>query len=163
MSNPHFFRLRSRAGVTLVELMIAVMIAAVIAAMAYPRLSSFVRSLTARSATSQIVADLTMARTQAVRAGRPASLTLESPTRYRVTYVNPVAGGDVLVKRVTIEGSQRGVVLKQADGVYPATITFDSRGMRRSALSTFLVQSSGTTKTDTVSISWVGRVYRGGE
>ncbi|MBB4639218.1 GspH/FimT family pseudopilin [Longimicrobium terrae] len=161
MTTPHLFRPRGRAGFTLTELMITVGIAVVISAMAYPRLSAWVRSLSQRSATSQLVADLTMTRTQAVRVGRAASLTLENATTYRVAYASPVTTGDTLVKRVKIEGAGRGTTLAQVSRTYPATITFDSRGMRRSSLSTFLVVRSD--RTDTVSISWVGRVYRGQE
>lgn len=160
MTNPHSSRLRSREGVTLTELLITLVIAAVITTMAFPRLSAWARSLSQRSATSQIVSDLTMTRTQAVRMGRSASLTIEGPTTYRVAYAGPVTTGDTLVKRVKIEGAGR-VTLAKVGGGYPATITFDSRGMRRSSLSTFLIVRSE--RTDTVSISWVGRVYRGQE
>ncbi|HEX8393288.1 MAG TPA: GspH/FimT family pseudopilin [Longimicrobium sp.] len=158
MSNPLSSRLGSRAGMTLTELMITLIVAAVILATAVPKLTSFVRQFTQRSATSQLVGDLTLARAQAVRVGRTVQLTLVDTSSYRVSYTGTTA--DTLVKKVTIEGSRRGVTLKPLSGGYPATVSFDSRGMRRtgSASALMVVRAGGT---DTISISWVGRVYRG--
>lgn len=145
-----------RGGFTLTELLIVLVIAAVISTIAMPRFVGFVRELSGRSAASQVVADLTMARTQAVREGRSVSLRITGAGTYRVTVDN---GNTVLrtVKTVDVRGGQRNV------SILPLTarVIFDSRGMLMSASTTQLLVSR-TGKTDTVSISAVGRVYRGG-
>jgi type II secretion system protein H len=143
-----------RGGFTLTELLIVLIVAAIITSMALPKMFSFIRHLNARSATSQVVADLTMARTQAVREGRSVSLRMTGASTYQVTVDNDVP---TTIKTVDIRGGQRDVSIAPAD----ARVTFDSRGML-SAASANQLRVTRTGKADTVSISAVGRVYRGG-
>lgn len=131
-------------------------VAAIITSMALPRFFSFIRHLNARSAVSQVVADLTMARTQAVREGSGASLRMTGPTTYSVTVDNGAAVVST-IKTVNLRGSQRDVALSPLT----ARVAFDSRGMLSPGSSQQLLVSR-TGKVDTVSISAVGRVYRGG-
>jgi type II secretion system protein H len=145
-----------RGGFTLAELLIVLIIAAIISSMALPRFFSFIRHLNARSAVSQVVTDLTLARTQAVREGRTVSLRVTGTSSYRVTVDN---GATVLstVKTVDVKGGQRDVSLSPTT----ARVIFDSRGMLLTGSSSQLVVSRSG-KVDTVSVSAVGRVYRGG-
>lgn len=154
------FRGRRRGGFTLPELLVTILIAGLIAAFAVPRFVDFVRYLMARSDTSQVVADLTLARTQAVREGQTASFRVVSSTRYTVT----VDGGDArTIKTVDLTGRNRNVTLA-ATGASTAAdagrVAFDSRGMQRTGTANVVVVSNGT-RRDTVSITGVGRVYRG--
>jgi prepilin-type N-terminal cleavage/methylation domain-containing protein len=144
-----------RGGFTLTELLIVLIVAAVISSMALPKFFSFVRHLSARSAVSQVVADLTMARTQAVREGRSVSLRVTGTGTYQLTL--DVAPTPTVLKTVKVGGGQRDVSLYP-----PATrIGFDSRGMLLAGTSNQLLVTR-TGKVDTLSISAVGRVYRGG-
>lgn len=145
-----------RGGFTLTELLIVLTVAAIITSMALPRFFGFIRHLNARSAVSQVVVDLAMARTQAVREGRSVSLRMTGASTYQVTVDS---GASVLktLKTVDVRGGQRDVSLSPST----ARVIFDSRGMLTAASAQQLrVSRSG--KVDTVSISAVGRVYRGG-
>jgi type IV fimbrial biogenesis protein FimT len=151
----HPLRPGNRSGYSLVELLIVLMIAALVLALATPKMVSFTRYLTSRSATSQVVGDLALARSTAVRNGRSASLRIASASAYSVTL--DADNGSVMrtVKSVTIDGAARGVSL----GTVGTQITFDSRGMRRNTTQSLIVTRTGG--ADTVTVTIVGRVYRG--
>lgn len=144
-----------RGGYTLAELLIVIVIAGIIASIAVPRLSTMIRHLSARSAVSTVVSDLTLARTQAVREGRTVSLTVTGTGTYQVT-VDQGADPDRVLKTVDVSGTQKNVSLTPN----PTTISFDPRGMLRPGSGDQLVVNRGT-MTDIVSVSAVGRVYRG--
>lgn len=145
-----------RGGFTLVELLVVIVLAALISSMVVPRLYGYMRQLAARSAVSQVVGDLSLARTQAVREGRTVSLRVSGASTYKVTVDN---GATILrtIKTVDVKGGQRAVTI--APGT--ARVIFDSRGMLLTGSTSQLVVSRSG-KTDTVSVSAVGRVYRGG-
>lgn len=155
MNRPHHYRHRSRrGGYTLAELMAVIVIAGVLATIAVPRLSGYIRHLSARSAASKVVSDLMLARTQAVREGQTVSLRVTGTGAYQVTEdlgASPVR----TVKTVDVAGTQRNVILAPN----PTTISFDPRGMLRPGSGAELRITRGT-QTDTISISAVGRVYR---
>jgi type II secretion system protein H len=146
-----------RGGFTLIELLIVLILAALISSMVVPRFFTYVRHLSARSAVSQVVTDLALARTQAVREGRTVSLRVSGASTYKVTLDN---GATILktIKTVDVKGGQRNVTISPTT----ARVIFDSRGMLVTGSSTqLLVVRTG--KTDTVSVSAVGRVYRGAD
>ncbi|HEU4884189.1 MAG TPA: GspH/FimT family pseudopilin [Longimicrobium sp.] len=145
-----------RGGYTLIELLIVLVLAAIISSMVVPRFFSFVRQLSARSAVSQVVADLALARTQAVREGRTVSVRVTGASTYKVTLDN---GTTILktIKTVDVKGGQRNVTISPSS----ARVIFDSRGMLVTGSSAQLLINR-TGRTDTVSVSAVGRVYRGG-
>jgi len=63
-----------KAGFTLVELMIAVAIVAILAAIALPSFQSSLRSNRAATATNEMLASLSLARSEAIRNNRGASI-----------------------------------------------------------------------------------------
>ncbi|HEX6367991.1 MAG TPA: GspH/FimT family pseudopilin [Longimicrobium sp.] len=155
MNRAHLLRHRS-GGYTLVELLTVIVIAGIIASIAVPRMSNFIRHLSSRSAMSQVVSDLTLARTQAVREGRTVSFRVITAGSYQVTLdqgANPIR----TIKTVDISGSQKNVSLSPTG----TSISFDPRGMLRPGSAAQLVVTRGGL-TDSVSVSAVGRVYRGG-
>lgn len=156
MTSPSTTRHRDRrGGYTLAELVIVIVIMGIMATIAVPRLSTFLRQLSARSAVSKVVSDLTLARTQAVREGRTVSFTVTGTGTYQVT-VDQGANPARVIKTVNVSGTQKNVSLTPN----PTTIAFDPRGMLRPGSGDQLVVKRGTT-TDIVSVSAVGRVYRG--
>jgi prepilin-type N-terminal cleavage/methylation domain-containing protein len=155
----HHIRRGRRAGFTLIELLVVLLLMGLVLAMAGPRFTAGIRYFTARSATSQVVADLALARTQAVREGNTASFRLVSPAQYTVTVDAPNGTVARVVKSVTLEGTARGVAVTAPAG---ARIAFDSRGMRRTGagLGDNLVITREGGLTDVVTVTIVGRVIR---
>jgi prepilin-type N-terminal cleavage/methylation domain-containing protein len=151
----HPLRPGNRSGYSLVELLIVLMIAALVLSLAMPKMVSFTRYLTARSATSQVVGDLALTRSTAVREGRATSLRVLTASSYAVVVDAQGTTAARTVKSVTVDGASRGVSL----GTVGTRITFDSRGMRRDATQSLIVTRAGG--ADTVTVTIVGRVYRG--
>jgi prepilin-type N-terminal cleavage/methylation domain-containing protein len=155
MTCAHLIRRRGRAGFTLVELLLVLLLMGLVLTLAAPKFVATIRYFTARSATSQVVADLALARTTAVREGRSTSLRILTASTYRVVVDADGTAADRVVKSVVVEGAARGVAL----GAVGTRITFDSRGMRRNATESITVtRAEGV---DVVNVTIVGRVYRG--
>jgi type IV fimbrial biogenesis protein FimT len=145
-----------RRGFTLVEMLVVLVLMGIMAAMAGPRLVNWARVVGQRGALNELVADLSLARTQAVRKGQTVSLRVASNTAYSVT-VDDAAGNVVTtLKQVNLTRTYKGARLTRTAG----RVSFDSRGMYRTS-STFadLGIRQGTT-TKIVRISVVGRIYR---
>jgi type II secretion system protein H len=155
----HHIRPGGRHGFTLIELLVVLALMGLVLTLAAPKFAGTIRNLTARSATSRVVADLALARSQAVREGRTASFRVVSDSQYRVTVDNALGAEARAVKTVTLEGSRRGVAL----GPPGTRIAFDSRGMRRTGagMGTALLISRQGGMADTVNVTIVGRVQRG--
>ncbi len=152
----HPSRPTSRRGFTLVEMLVVLVLMGIMAAMAGPRLVNWARVVGQRGALNELVADLSLARTQAVRQGQTVSLRVANDTSYSVT-VDDAAGNVVrTLKQVELTDTYKGARLTRTGG----RVSFDSRGMYR-ANSNFAVLGvrQGTT-TKTVRISVVGRIYR---
>ena len=146
-----------RAGFTLTELLIVLIIASLIAAMAGPRFVRLLQVISSRGAATQVVADLGLARIQAVRNGQTASLrVLSGGAQYQVTV--DAADGSVsrVLKQMDFSQTHRSTVVTPT-GRY----AFDSRGMFRSDVSIgdVLIVSRGP-EADTISITVVGRILR---
>jgi Tfp pilus assembly protein FimT len=140
------------------ELLIVIVLITIVASIALPRFAAYLRYLTGRTTTSRVVADLTMARTQAVREGATVSFRVQSASRYQVT-VDDAAGTPArTIKTVDVEGPQRARVTLAPVGV---RVAFDSRGMLRGDQESAVRVSTGN-RVDSVSVSMVGRVYRAG-
>lgn len=138
------------------EVLIVLVIAGLVLAMAGPKLTGYLRSLTARSTTVQVASDLTLARTQAVREGRTASFRVVSASQYQVTLDDAVGNPTWTVKTVDVSGPQHSSVLLSPVG---GRVAFDSRGMRRTGGPSAVVVTRES-QVDSITISAVGRVYR---
>lgn len=152
----HPSRPTGRRGFTLAEMLVVLVLMGIMAAMAGPRLVHWARVVGQRGALNELVADLSLARTQAVRQGQTVSLRVASDTRYSVT-VDDAAGNVVrTLKQVDLADTYTGTTLTRTGG----QVSFDSRGMYRanSSFADLGVQQGSTTKT--VRISVVGRIYR---
>lgn len=145
---------RRRRGFSLPELMAVVVIMGVIAAMAAPRMTRWLHTISQGSASNQIVADLGWSRAFAAREGRSVSLRVVSPTTYAIVVDN----SDRELKRVDL--SQLNTATRFDTGV-GERVAFDSRGLYSSGNSTtteFVVLRGAL--ADTVRVTLVGRPYR---
>lgn len=155
MTCAHPVRRGRRGGFSLIELLVVLLLMGLVLTLAAPKFTATIRYFTARSATSQVVADLALARTTAVREGRSTSLRILSASRYQVVVDANGTVADRTVKSVTIDGAARGVSL----GTVGTRITFDSRGMRKDATESITVTQPQ--RVDVINVTIVGRVYRG--
>ena len=156
MTTTHPCRRRGRGGFTLAELLIVVVIAGIVLGFALPRFAGYLRHLTSRSTTVQLVSDLALARTQAVREGASVSLRVVGTNRYQITWDDAAGASRGVIKTVVVDGPQSTNVKLSPVG---ARYTFNSRGMRTSEQENLVVTRSGG-QVETISITGVGRVNR---
>lgn len=147
-----------RRGFTLAEMMIVLVIFGIATAMAGPRLARWAQFMGSRGVGNQVVADLTLARTQAVREGRTVSFRVISSTVYAITLDAADGTSSRELKRVNLAQSQYGASLDPAAG----RIAFDSRGMwRPDPVSTITeIRVVRGDARDIIQISGVGRIKR---
>ncbi len=116
-----------RRGFTLTELLVVVVIMALMAAMAGPRMLRWVQTIGQRGAFNQLMSDLSLARIQAVRQGTTVSLRIIDNDTYQVTVDNAAGGAARVLKTVDLQQTYRGTRLNPETG----RIAFDSRGVLR--------------------------------
>jgi Tfp pilus assembly protein FimT len=141
---------------TLLELLLVLVLIGMLAAMVGPRMAGWAQAIGRRGAANQLVADLSLARTQAVRQGQTVSFRIVSNTAYTITADD--ANGNALrtLRSVNLARRYSATTLNRTGG----RIAFDSRGMYRAGVSTIAdvgVTRNGTTKV--VRVTMVGRIY----
>lgn len=154
--NRTLVRLRSRRGVTLLELVAVLSIIIIAAAIGGPKMYRWAHVAGQKGAANQVVSDLALARIQAVRQGQTVSMRVESSTSYRLT-VDDAAGNEVReIKEVNL-----GNLYKQTSLTPTGRIAFDSRGMLRatSTIGGVTIIRGGVTRQ--VTVTTVGRIVRG--
>ena len=144
----------NRHGFTLMELLIAVALVAVMAAMAVPRIGTALTRQSVRSARGAVVTLHAKARGAAIQRGRRTDLiftgnTVLVRTRHPVTgALDTVGSPENLLRRygVTVSTSRD-------------TLTFDPRGLGMESGNTKITVQKGAF-TESVEISALGRVLR---
>lgn len=80
------WRKRRPRGFTLVELLLTIMIAAILAAVAVPSFKGAIRGVAVRGAASELVAGMQFARSEAIRSNRAVTFTFDTDRRWRIFF-----------------------------------------------------------------------------
>ncbi len=100
---------RSPGGFTLVEMMLVVAVAAILAAMAIPVSAGFLSVARADSSVSAAVATLNMARDRSVAERRNFEVSIVDPNRIQITRDEQPAG-QTLIADIALENGQQFIV-----------------------------------------------------
>lgn len=115
-----------RAGYTLLELVIVLVILFLITAIAVPPLQSVVRSTRLETGRQTFIGDLRLARTEAIRRNRSVDVTLTGQRTYTIQYIGP----RTLQEGVTFTGG-------------PTTIRFAPFGPLMTGMTTYMLRLDG--------------------
>ncbi len=111
-------------GVTLIELLIAVIITAILLSVALPSFKAWVQNSQIRTATESIQNGLQLARAEAVRRNEPVNFILGNKTDWTVsTVADP---GNPIQSRLSSEGSTNVDITVTPSGA--TTVTFNALG-----------------------------------
>ncbi|HEX8451021.1 MAG TPA: GspH/FimT family pseudopilin [Longimicrobium sp.] len=148
--------LRCRRGYSLPELLATLVIVAIMAALAAPRLRGVGKSARQTGAMNQLATDLSLTRMRAIRAGNAARLVINSTgTAYQVEVRKADGVTMDTVKTVRVTQNYPGLLLRPVLD----SVVFDSRGMRRGG--TERIQAlRDSAKVDSIKISPLGKVTR---
>jgi prepilin-type N-terminal cleavage/methylation domain-containing protein len=133
--------IRDTHGFTVVELCIGLVIAGILAAVAAPNLTTFVRHYRLNGAARLVWGDVQQARLMAVKENRPIRIEF-TPTAYTLIRVDTA---QVAFSR-DLAGSYPGVTLS----VNTDTVTFGSAGLLSSTLRTVQIHGPAGTKSFTI-------------
>lgn len=146
-------RQQARAGFTVIEVMIVVVIIGVLAVVGVPKMARTMEASTAKSAASVVAADVEAAFATAARARRPVALHCDCSDRiYQVTDFDDEDTRPVRLRRVLNGGS--GMAVSSIRFV-PDDITIQPNGLANSGL---VVTISVGSSTKRVVVSRTGLV-----
>ena len=165
-ASPCMNRLAAAAGArgfTLIELMTSLTVLAVVAVIAVPNLAGFVRSSKVRSAQSELVSSLMLARSEAAKRGTLVGVTASAPTvgnefgaGWKVWIDDNNSGvfdsGDTVVREYP--GFAGAVVLGTTGNV--SVVTFAPSGFASAAVNFKVCAASDTTKGYSIALQMVG-------
>jgi len=151
----------SPRGLTLIELMAAVAVAAILMAVAVPSFTQAIAKARLEGAVSEMTIDLQYARTQAIRRRSSATLAIDAAgTGYTLAYANPATGANVIFKTVTLPS---GVIATANTSLQftslrglAAAQTIDIGGVRTNATLRVRTNATGRVQTCTPSGSFRG-------
>lgn len=142
----------SASGFTLIELMVALTIMGVLAAVAAPSFSSLIANQRARAASTDLYAALTLARSEAIKRNLPVSLVPVSPGNWAAGWriPNPTdSGHPVLVRGALANGTITG----------PSAVVYLSSGrVQADTLPSFNVSFPRASTPRCVQVDLSGRV-----
>ncbi len=148
----------SSRGATLIELVIALVVFAILVGLATPAMGGTIRRVRMDRALSAVRGDLQYARMLAVRAGRQTEIHFTPTTRgaclseYRILVLTDPPR---VAKRVDLTREVPGICLAQ-NGTSP--LSFNSRGLPRGVAARSFIVTAGA-MVDTLRFSQAGRTY----
>ncbi len=145
----------NRRGFTFIEMMTAIVLVGIIAAIGIPRLRGSLQKQNVRSARAAIATLVATARSVAVQRGCSATLNMNADSAWVTACgINPPAAS-VVVGTKKLVASVYGVTLSSTS----STLVFDPRGIA-TVFQTTTVHVIGPTYRDSVVINQVGKVVR---
>lgn len=111
-----------QAGFTLLELMVVVALSALILGLAAPAMDGLVARQRMRSASFNLVSDLTLARSESLKRGAGVQLQPASAPDWRNGWRLVASNGDLVAQRNPLGGSVQVLTA-------PTSVNFDARGM----------------------------------
>ena len=144
-------------GFSLVELLLVLALIGILAVIAAPSFTGWIRSIRASSAADRLAADLALARVIAVRDGWTTSLRIEDGGTYRITRDDTDGNAVDVLMQTDLRDDYPGVNVSPSG----TRIAFDSRGILRAAgdwETTLVVYQNGG--YERLTVSQVGRVLR---
>lgn len=148
-------RYRPTLGFTLIELMVTVALLAVVLSLAAPSFQSLLETQRMRAAAFDLMADLTLARNEALKRGDVASPVTLRPTSGDATHWE--SGWSVMVGTEVV--SRKNAIGNGVTFTGPALVTFDRNG-RVSSTSTvarFALVNSSANRNRCISLDPSGR------
>jgi prepilin-type N-terminal cleavage/methylation domain-containing protein len=140
-----------KKGVTLVELLVVLCIAGLLAGLAFPRLSGWLDSWSVRAAAAEVASSFALARQAAIARGNFATVFVDSAA----SAVAVTVGADTILRRLL--GTVHGVSLRGNRD----SLSYDALGHGYGASNQTIVVTRGAA-ADSVIVSRLGRVrYRG--
>ena len=152
---------RGRAGITLMETVLVVVVLGILLALAVPRIDNGLRRARLQSASAELTTAHFLARTSAMRYGRPAELHIDAANaRFWVQVDTSIAGGTADTVGAIHRLTSAGITVTSTRAV----LCFDRRGLPYTtgtceapdALITFSLAG----RTDTVRTTTIGKLIR---
>lgn len=153
----------SRAGLTITELMLAMVVLAILLALALPRIDNGMRRARLQSATAEFATAHFLARTSAMRYGRPSQLKIDAANaNFWVQQDTTVAGSGTLDTVGSVHRMSASNITMTSTR---STLCFDRRGLAYylagtcdSANVTIVFTNAG--RTQTVQTTAIGKIIR---
>ena len=145
---------RPVAGHTLVELLVALTLLAILASIAAPALGAEVRRMRVRATLDRLTADIYRARATAAARGTRVTLAFEPLDGCATGYVLARRDDGAVLARETLPARARPCLTSNA----PRAMSFDTRGMLLGSPRTIRARMGD--QADSITISIAGRVYR---
>jgi type IV fimbrial biogenesis protein FimT len=152
-------QLATESGYSLVEVVVAMVLLALMASMAVPSFAGTLGLSRGRSAAAQVSSDIAFTRMLAIRSGQGASIVFSGTAGY--TILEGSGAGAVARKFVDLSVDHPGLQVVQVST--GQSVVFDSRGMAVAGSGKLAIRRPGSVAgepADTIRISPVGLVRR---